>query len=77
MGKYFAGQKPPTVSFPEEESQLVSAFAAEDKYRTAECGIRIGGHRTCCKHVDSPSEIGAASPYEESPGFQGMDEWLI
>lgn len=77
MGKYFTSQKPPAVSFPEEESKLVSALAAEDKYRSAECGICIGGHGTSCKHVDSPSEIGAASPYEESLGFQGMDERLI
>ena len=77
LGEDLAGQAPPAIPFPEEESQLVSALAAEYEDRTAESGIRIGGHGTCCEHVDSPSEIGAASPYEESPGFQGMDEGPI
>ena len=77
MAEDLAGCKPPAIAFPEEESQLVSALAAEGEDRTAECGICIGGHCTCCKHVDPPPEVGVAYPDEESPVFQGMDEGLI
>jgi hypothetical protein len=77
LGEDFAIQKPPARAFPEEKSQLISAFAAEDKDRTAERGIRIGGDSTSGEHVNSPPEVGIACPYEEPSIFQGMDEWFI
>jgi hypothetical protein len=72
-----ACQTPPAVAFPEEESQLIPAPAAECEDRAAECGICIGGHGTSGEHVDSPPEVRVAHPDEEPLGFQGMDEWPI
>jgi len=74
LGEDFSSQKPPACTFPEEKSQLISAFAAEDKDRTTERSIGIGSDSTSGEHVNSPSEIGTACPYEEPSVFQGMDE---